>query len=290
MKISELIAQCGKPFYSVEFFPPKEKDSWPAFLETAGRLKKLNPLFASVTYGAGGGTQDNTLEIAMRLKEIGLNPMPHLTCVGATPERLIDFIRRLKGAGIANLLALRGDPPKDAAFDWKSGEFSHASDLVAFVRKNFPELCIGVAGYPTAHPESTTFHEDRRHTKEKLDAGSDFVVTQLFFDVREYIDFVARLKEIGINKPVLPGVLPVQSFESLRRVLSLSGATISGKLYLSLEEANAKGGPAAVKDAGIAFAVEQIRRLFDAGAPGVHLYTLNMASTCLRIAEEVGPL
>ena len=149
---------------------------------------------------------------------------------------------------------------------------------------------IGVAGYPAPHPESPRFASDWRYTVAKIREGADFVITQLFFDVREYLHFVDRLSDMGVSVPVIPGILPIQSLESIRRTLSLCGANIPGKLYLALEEANAKGGAEAVREAGLKFAVQQIRTLLDNGAPGIHLYTLNKASMCLRIAEEVGAL
>jgi methylenetetrahydrofolate reductase (NADPH) len=147
---------------------------------------------------------------------------------------------------------------------------------------------LAVAGYPAAHPESATFSADREHTCEKIRAGAEFAITQLFFDVREYEDFVRHVRAKGISIPIIPGVLPIQSLESVRRILSLCGANIPGKFYLDLEAAHERGGAAAVKEAGIAFAVAQIRRLLEFGAPGIHLYTLNKASTCLRIVEEAG--
>lgn len=288
VNIASAIKAQTKPFYSLEFFPPKEEDQWPDFFKAVERLQKLNPLYASVTYGAGGGTQANTFEITARLKNLGITVMPHLTCVNATSERLAAFLRELQTIGAENVMALRGDAPSTEGFSWDNGEFKHASDLVAFVRREFPDFCIGVAGYPGAHPESPTFALDSLHTKAKIDAGADFIVTQLFFDVREYFAMVDRLRAMGVDKPVLPGILPIQSLESIRRILRMCGANIPGKLYLALEEANEKGGARAVKDAGIRFAVEQIRRLIDNGAPGIHLYTLNRAGSCLRIAEEAG--
>ncbi len=290
MKIIEMISARKSPFYSLEFFPPKETEQWPGFFRAVEKLRAIDPLYASVTYGAGGGTQANTLEITAKLKECGVTPMPHLTCVGATRERIAAFLLHLREIGVDNVMALRGDAPKGQEADWSDGEFRYASDLVRFVRQEFPDFCIGVAGYPGGHPEAPTFKDDRFHTRSKLEAGGDFVVTQLFFDVREYFDMVARLREMGVEKPVVPGILPIQSLESIRRILSLCGANIPGNLYLELEAAHEKGGPAAVKEAGIAFASQQIRRLIDGGAPGIHLYTLNRADTCLRIAEAVGPL
>ena len=290
MKIIDCMNRQTTPFYSLEFFPPKNESQWPAFFEAVTKLRQLNPLYASVTYGAGGGTQANTLEITARLAQLGITPMPHLTCVGATSERLAVFMEKLQNLGIANVMALRGDAPQTPGFSWNSGEFKYASDLVAFVRRHFPDFCIGVAGYPGAHPESPSFASDLAFTKKKLDAGADFVVTQLFFDVREYFSMVERLRAMGEKRPIVPGILPIQSLESIRRILSLCGANIPGKLYLALEEANARGGAEAVKEEGIAFAAGQIRRLIDNGAPGIHLYTLNMASSCLRIAEAAGSL
>lgn len=291
MKIIDLITEQRTPFYSMEFFPPKERENWPGFFRTVERLKALNPLFASVTYGAGGSTQDNTLEITAHIKNgIGIEPMAHLTCVGADGGKIRDFLQQLRAEGVTNVLALRGDAPRNCEFSWADQEFQYASDLVSFVRTCCPEFGVGVAGYPAAHPESLTFRDDLAFTKVKLDAGSDFIVTQLFFDVREYFSFVEQLRAMGINKPVLPGILPIQSLASVRRILTLCGANIPGKLYLALEEANEKGGDAAVKEAGLAFAVEQIRRLVDGGAPGIHLYTLNKADMCLEIADRVGRL
>ena len=288
MKIADALLARTRPFYSLEFFPPKEPEQWPAFFEAVAKLKALDPLYASVTYGAGGGSQDNTLAVTEKIKNLGINPMPHLTCVNASRERIAGFLHDLEAIGVRNVMALRGDAPQCADFSWDNSEFRHASDLVAFVRKEFPGFCLAVAGYPGAHPESPTFSSDIAYTKVKLDAGADFIVTQLFFDVREYFAMVERMRNMGVTKPVLPGILPIQSLESIRRLLRMCGANIPGKLYLALEEANETGGPEAVREVGIRYAVEQIRRLIDNGAPGIHLYTLNRAGMCLRIAEEAG--
>ncbi len=278
------------PFYSVEFFPPRDRENWPDFFKVVDSLSAINPLFASVTYGAGGGTRDNTLDITATLAEKGHIPMAHLTCVGATREYIREYLNCLAEKGVSNILALRGDPPAGQNIRWEDGEFVHASDLVEFVHREFPDFGIAVAAYPTPHPQSASFADDRRYTQKKLDAGADFAITQLFFDYREYFEFSAQLRAIGMTKPVIPGVLPILSLESIRRVLSLSGCNIPAKLYLSIEEANQKGGVEAVKEAGIAFAVDQIKKLLDNGAPGIHLYTLNKAETCLRIVEAVGRL
>ena len=290
MHIGKMIRELSAPFYSLEFFPPSDTAQLPDFYATVDRLRALNPLFASVTYGAGGARQQNTLAVTAELARRGITAMAHLTCVGAEPQSIAAFLHDLQASGVNNVLALRGDPPADKPWDWNKAHFRHASDLVAFAREQQPDLGIGVAAYPAPHPESPTFADDRRCTAEKMRAGADFALTQLFFDAREYEDLVSHLRGQGITTPVIPGIMPIQSFDSLRRVLSLCGANIPGKLYLALEKANNDGGAEAVRQVGLDYAVRQIRSLLDAGAPGIHLYTLNKADMCLRLAEAVGTL
>lgn len=280
----------SEAFYSVEFFPPKNKDSWPVFFENVSQLKKINPLFASVTYGAGGTTSKNTLAITAQLASMGIPPMAHLTCVGANAKLLREYLSELEAADVTTILALRGDPPLgDPNYDWSQGEFEHASDLVDFVREEFPNFSIGVAAYPTPHPESLTFEADRDAAAYKL-TKSDFAITQVFFDPREYIEYVRTLERRDIKKPIIPGVLPILSLENIRRILSLSGCNIPAKFYLDLEEANKKGGAEAVQELGLEFTVNLIQKLIEAGAPGIHLYTLNNAEICLHIVDSVGSI
>ena len=288
MQIGSLIQAAKAPFFSLEFFPPSDETHLPSFYATVEQLRALTPLFVSVTYGAGGARRHNTLAVTAELARRGFTTMAHLTCVGAEPESIAAFLRELRAVGVDNVLALRGDPPMNGHWDWKDGYFQHAADLVSFTREHEPDMGIGVAAYPAPHPESPSFALDRRYTADKLRAGADFAVSQLFFDVREYEALVADLRARGLDTPVVPGILPIPSFDSLRRVLSLCGATIPGKLYLSLEEADRKGGAEAVRDAGLDFAVRQICQLLECGAPGIHLYTLNKGDLCLQIAEEVG--
>lgn len=288
MRIGTLIAERKTPFFSLEFFPPGNEKDWPDFFRMAEKLGELNPLYVSVTYGAGGAKQNNTLGVTSRLTQMGFNTMAHLTCVGAEPGAIELFLRQLRRNGVNNVLALRGDPPKNGSFDWNKGVFRHASDLVRFISKVEPDMGIGVAAYPNPHPESSSFFRDRLYTAHKLASGADFAITQLFFDPREYEALCLDLHHRGISVPVEPGILVIQSLDSLRRVLALCGASIPGNLYLELEEANNKGGAEAVREAGFIFAVRQIKRLLEMGAPGIHLYTLNKSELCCRIIKECG--
>ena len=258
MQIAQALRQTTKPFVSLEFFPPAAESHLPEFYETVERLRSIDPLFLSVTYGAGGGKQQNTLNVTAELARRGFTVMAHLTCVGAEPQAISDFVSHLRAAGVHNVLALRGDRSPSR-----------------------PES-------PDFHPDAATFASDRAYLADKLRAGADFVITQLFFDVREYESLVSSLRAAGLETPVIPGILPIQSFDSLRRVLSLCGANIPGKLYLELEAAHNEGGVEAVREAGLRFAARQIRQLLDCGAPGIHLYSLNKSEMCLRLVEEAG--
>ncbi len=286
MRISELLAP-NKRFLSLEFFPPKEKEAWPAFFQEVERLTSLNPLFVSVTYGAGGSTQVNTLELVTRLKQdFQLNPMAHLTCVGASEESLRAFMDALGAAGIDNVLALRGDPPQGQAdFKAENAAFQHASDLAAFIHAAYPAMCIGVAGYPEKHPQAPSLESDLDFLDLKIASGGSFVITQLFFDNAFYFDFVAKARAKGITAPIIPGVLPILNLASVKRIVSLCGATLPPAYQARLEEAHAAGGAEAVRAVGVAYAKAQARDLLERGAPGIHLYTLNKAQACLDIVE-----
>lgn len=286
MRIAQLL-QRQEPFLSLEFFPPKDRAQWPGFFDVVRQLKELAPLFCSVTYGAGGGTQDNTLEIVTRMKqEYGLEPLAHLTCVGADRKRLASFLSGLAQAGVENVLALRGDPPRgETTFVPDSEEFQHGSDLVNFIRGNF-DLSIGVAGYPEKHPEAQNMAEDLKHLRHKVACGADFVITQLFFDNDVYFDFVDRVRKMGIGVPIIPGILPVQNLAALKRMLSFCGASVPAGYMRDLEHVQEVYGESGVRGLGLGYAKNQIRNLLDRGAPGVHLYTLNKADTCLDIWKD----
>lgn len=287
MHIAKLL-QRQDPFLSLEFFPPKDRAQWPGFFDVVRQLKSLDPLFCSVTYGAGGGTQHNTLEIVTRMKqEYGLEPLAHLTCVGADRDRLGSFLGGLREAGVDNVLALRGDPPRgETCFTPDSDEFRHGCDLVGFIRESFPELGVGVAGYPEKHPEAESMDADLEHLRHKVASGADFVITQLFFDNDAYFGFVDRARGAGIDVPIIPGILPVQNLAALKRMLSFCGASVPESYLRDLEHVQEVYGDSGVRGLGLGYAKSQIRNLLDRGAPGVHLYTLNKADTCLEIWKD----
>jgi methylenetetrahydrofolate reductase (NADPH) len=286
VRIGELI-QAKRPFVSLEFFPPKEKEAWPGFFEVVERLLPVAPLFVSVTYGAGGSTHAHTLEIVSRLKTAyGLEPMAHLTCVGASRDKIRGFCDALGEAGVDNVLALRGDPPRGQEhFVPDSTDFQHATDLVTFIRGAYPKLGLGVAGYPECHPDAVSPEADLDYLAQKVALGGDFVVTQLFFDNDVYFRFVERARAKGITVPMVPGVLPVLSLTSVKRLVSMCGATLPTDFMAALEQADATGGAAAVAAVGIAHARAQARDLIARGAPGVHLYTLNKSEAVLSIVS-----
>lgn len=286
MRIAALLEK-KRPFISLEFFPPKDRAKWPDFFRGAEELRAIDPLFVSVTYGAMGGTRAHTLEIVSRLKnEFKYETMAHLTCIGTARQDLDSFLAALVEEGIDNVLALRGDPPRDgdraAICD---GDFRCAADLVGHIRDRYPGLGIAVAAYPEGHPEAPSREEDLEFLKFKLDRGADFAITQLFFENATYWDFVRRGKAIGIEKPIIPGILPIFSLASIERIVSLCGAAIPADYLARLRAAHERGGVEAVKRLGVAYAGEQARGLLEAGAPGVHLYTLNRADACLDLAS-----
>ena len=273
--------QAGKPIKSLEFFPPKTEDDTRRLFLAASRLQAFNPDFVSVTYGAGGSTRQFTQEITERLQaELNWLVMPHLTCVGATQKELKGIVQGFVDAGFRNIMTLRGDPPngKSEFVATKDG-FRYASDLVAFIKKHFPQICMGVAGYPEKHPEAPSMEEDLKHLKHKVNQGADFITTQLFYDNQLYFDFVDRIRALGIHQPVLPGILPVLNVAQVKRF----GITLPESLYSQLKAAGED--KAAQRLIGVEWATDQIAELLDKGAPGVHLYIMNMSKSALGILE-----
>lgn len=286
MKIIDAIKP-QKQFISLEYFPPKSREDWPTFFKTVERLAVLKPLFASVTYGAGGSTNVDSLEIVSRIQqEYGIETMAHLTCLGSNIADVTSFLNALKAARVSNVLALRGDLPQDGSVETPlPSPLQYASDLVTLIRSSFSEMGIGVAGYPETHPEAATPEADLAHLKLKLDNGGDFAITQLFFDNNLYHAFVKRARAIGIAKPIIPGILPVVSLKVIKRIVSLCGATIPADFLAELERADATGGAAAVQKIGIAHAKKQAQELLSAGVHGVHIYSLNRAEVVLELVE-----
>lgn len=286
MKIIDLITR-NRQFISLEFFPPKTRADWPVFFQTVQRLSQIYPLFASVTYGAGGSTNVDSLEIVTRLQnEYGLETMAHLTCIGSTPEEIALFLNQLISAGVTNVLALRGDLPQGGYTEpLCPTPLQYASDLVGLIRTSFPALGIGIAGYPEVHPESESPGADLSYLKLKLDNGADFAITQLFFDNDLYHSFVKRARAAGIIKPIIPGILPVVSLKVIKRIVSLCGASIPAEFLAELEQADQEGGAAAVQKVGVAHARRQVKELLDASVPGVHIYTLNRAEIVMELLD-----
>ncbi len=288
MKIRQLFDR-GRPLFSFEFFPPKTDEGLAQLYRTIDELKPLSPSFVSVTYGAGGTTRERTVDLVGRIQEeIGLTAMAHLTCVGASADEIRGVLARLKERGIENVLTLRGDPPQgETAFVPSAGGFAHASELARFVRDGF-DFCLGGACYPEGHLECRDKDQDLAHLKTKVDAGVDFLITQLFFDNIDYFEFVKRARAIGIDRPILAGIMPITNLAQVKRFTGLCGARIPRALLKRLE--GVAHDPEAVIAAGIDHATAQCVGLLDGGAPGIHFYTLNKSSASRRIFENLRAL
>lgn len=285
MKIKERFGQ-EQPLFSFEFFPPKDDRGVDALFETVANLKPLGPAFVSVTYGAGGSTREKTVAITQRIKrEAGIEAMAHLTCVGHSRDEIGELLDQYEDAGIENIMALRGDPPRgDSTFVPHPQGFSHADQLIAFIRQR-KDFCIGGAGYPEMHPEAPSPEEDLHNLKRKIDSGCDFVVTQLFFDERDYFEFVSRVRSEHIDTPIIPGVMPVTNTAQIKRFTQMCGARIPDSLLAKLDAA--AGDPEAVVEAGIEHATRQCRALLEGGAPGIHFYTLNRSLSTRTIVANL---
>lgn len=268
--------KAGQPVFSFEFFPPKTEEGLKNLYATIEELAPLGPSFVSVTYGAGGSTRDLTVDLTARIKrEIGVEAMAHLTCVGHSAAEIGGVVDRLRDAGIENILALRGDPPKGSTtFVRPADGFGYARELAAFLRSRYGNsLCLGGACYPEGHVEASSREADLAHLKEKVDAGVDFLVTQLFFDPADYFRFVEQARAIGITLPILPGIMPVTNVAQLERFTTVCGVNIPAALRERLEQV--RNDDESVIRTGIEWATEQCRALLAGGAPGVHFFTLN---------------
>jgi methylenetetrahydrofolate reductase (NADPH) len=287
MRIVDLFGG-SDPVISFEFFPPKTEDGVDALYETVKALRPCRPSFVSVTYGAGGSTRDRTLELVARIqRELGITTMAHLTCVGSTKDEIRQTLERLYESGIRNVLALRGDPPKgESEFQATEGGFRYATELVAFIRELGNDFCIGAACYPEGHVESPDLEADLSHLVEKVDAGADFLVSQLFFDNADYRAFVSRARSSGVQVPIVPGLMPVTNAAQVERFTKMCGSRIPQELYRRLRIVAAD--PSAVVATGVQWAVDQGRELLEMGAPGLHFYTLNRSSATLAVHAALG--
>jgi methylenetetrahydrofolate reductase (NADPH) len=276
----------GRRSFSFEFFPTKTPAGSRKLMRTVAELHDLGPTFVSVTYGAGGSTRSNTLELVSRIKrEIGIESMAHLTTVGHSREELREILTDLHNAGIENVIALRGDPPKGATeFTPAPGGFASASDFVRFIRDEGFDFCIAGGAYPEPHPESESRAMDLVRLKEKVDAGADFLITQLFYDNAFYFDFVTRARSLGITAPIVPGLMPVRDVAQIQRITYGCGATIPARLARQLERVDT---PEVAEEVGIEWATEQAIELLERGAPGIHFYTLNSSTATRRIFENL---
>ena len=275
MRIDDLLAS-KRPVFSVEFFPPKTAEGVAQLFETVEALRPLEPDYVSVTYGAGGATRDGTVEMVERIKtDYGIETMAHLSCVGETRDGLAAILERFASIGIENVLALRGDPPRgEAEFVAPADGLSSATELTEFIRERHP-FAIGGACFPEVHPEAESLEADLAYLKTKVEAGASFLITQLFFDNRVYFDFVAAAREIGIDVPIIPGVIPIQSFGQVARICDLCDATIPDALGSAMEALGGDGDAEALL--GVAYASQQCEELLAGGAPGIHFYALNRA-------------
>ncbi len=273
--------------FSFEFFPPKSEEGVDALFTTVSKLKRFQPAYVSVTYGAGGSTRRLTEELVTRIqRETGIDAMAHLTCVGATREELTRVLAGLRDGGVENVLALRGDPPQGSqVFEVTAGGFKQASELVALIHEEFSELCVAAACYPEVHPEAVTAAADLEHLKRKVDAGVSFLVTQLFFDSNVYLHFVERCRAAGIEVPIIPGIMPITSAEQVKRFIAMIGASIPGDLLMNVERAGADRE--ALRQVGVEHAVKQCERLLAEGAPGLHFYTLNRSTATTEILSAL---
>jgi len=287
----------SKPSLSFEFFPPRTESSWEDLYQAIRELEALQPSFVSITYGAGGGTRELTHDLVVKIKQTtSIPPVPHLTCVGHSKSEVGEILQRYAAAGVTNILALRGDPPKDQPnYDWSQGEFKQAADLVSFIREfnasgAHPDprgFGIGVAGFPEGHPATPNRVAELDFLKAKVDAGADYICTQLFFDNHDFLDFRDRCDLAGIEVPIIAGVMPVTSIQGMKRMAELAaGARYPAKLLRALERA--KSNAAAVERVGIHYAAEQCAGLLDEGVDGIHFYTLNKSHATREIYDTLG--
>jgi len=285
------------PSLSFEFFPPRGVEAWEQLYQTIRELEPLSPSFVSVTYGAGGTTREMTHDLVVRIKQTtSIPPVPHLTCVGHSKAEVFAILTRYANAGVANVLALRGDPPRDQPnYDWSQGDFRQAADLVRFIRQ-FNEsgahpdprgFGIGVAGFPEGHPSTPNRMDELDFLKAKVNEGADYICTQLFFDNHDFFDFRDRCRLAGIEIPIIAGLMPITSLQGMKRMAELAaGARYPAKLIRTLNRAH--NSPEAIERVGIHYAAEQCAGLLNEGVDGIHFYTLNKSHATREIYHSLG--
>ena len=289
MLVKEILDSAAKPVFSFEFFPPKKDDDWETLFETIAALSPLNPSYVSVTYGAGGSTRSRTHNLVTKIQqETGLTVVSHLTCICSDTGETGTILQNYQENGINNVLALRGDKPAGvASIEEAVKDFPHAIDLVRFIKNNHPAIGVGVAGFPEGHPETPNRMKEIEYLKEKVDAGADYIVTQLFFDNCDYFDFVERCQIAGITVPIIPGIMPISTKKGMIRMSELAlGARIPALLLKRVLAAESDTDVASI---GIEWATKQVQELIDHHLKGVHFYTLNMADATLRIFKNLHP-
>jgi methylenetetrahydrofolate reductase (NADPH) len=273
MRIDQILEERG-PSFSFEFFPPKDEEGDERLRRTLSELSEDSPAFVSVTYGAGGSTRGRTIEITRDIKrEFGIEAMAHLSCVGTTVEELVGLLDDVRSAGIENVLALRGDPPRGET-EWKAhpGGLRYSTELATLISDRY-DFTVGAACFPEVHPEAPDLEHDLRFLQEKVAAGASFLITQLFFDNDLYFDFVEEARAAGITVPIVPGIMPITNFAQIKRFTEMCGASIPETLEREL--AARADDPEAVMELGVAYAALQCSELLARGAPGIHFYTLN---------------
>jgi methylenetetrahydrofolate reductase (NADPH) len=288
MRIDERIAAGTEPSFSFEFFPPRTDEGERNLGRALAELSRLGPTFVSVTYGAAGSTNEKrkTIDIVAHLKrDYGMETMAHFTCVGATVDELRQTLDRMRDAGIDTVLALRGDPPRGQT-EWTAteGGLRYSRELIELIRDEY-DFAIGAACFPEVHIHAQDAESDLRYLKVKVDAGARFLITQLFYDNAAYYDFVARAREIGIDVPIIPGIMPITDLNQIKRITGMCGATIPGELLHQLELRSDQ--PGAVSDLGVAHATLQCADLLANGAPGIHFYTLNRSPATRAILSAL---
>lgn len=272
---------------SLEIFPPKSEQGDVSLVEHLEKLMARKPAFVSCTYGAGGSTQSRTIELCRLIQERWNTPSTaHFTCVGATRDELINWLKRASSEGVRNIMALRGDPPAgETAFKQVEGGIRYANELVTLIREHHSDFGIGVAGYPEKHPEAPDLDTDMLNLKRKVDAGADAIFTQLFYMNDTFLSFRDRAQKAGIQIPIIPGIMPITEFARVKKIVSLSGTAIPAELLSRLEAV--QDDREAQFEIGIEYTIKQVKHLLDEGIPGIHFYVMNRSEATLRILDAI---